>query len=110
MAFSVVSYSRPAEEGLRVRRAAHPNHTSCSLIQTPTSPTPGQCLNPGAVLPGRIVSYVLEVAALAFGILTLVGLIGIVVRRCTNTKVRRVTTITDWYEQVRLLPRSPSGC
>ncbi len=53
--------------------------------------------------------YVLEVAALAFGILTLVGLIGIVVRRCTNTKVRRVTTITDWILFAMLLAQTASG-
>ena len=40
--------------------------------------------------------YVLEISALAFGMLTLVGLVGIIVRRLSNTKVRIVTTPTDW--------------
>ncbi|MDA7980807.1 MAG: respiratory nitrate reductase subunit gamma, partial [Pirellulales bacterium] len=40
--------------------------------------------------------YVLEIAALAFGIMTLIGLVAIIVRRFTNTKIRRVTTLTDW--------------
>jgi respiratory nitrate reductase gamma subunit len=40
--------------------------------------------------------YVLEVSALIFGLLTLIGLVGVIVRRCSNTKIRRVTTVTDW--------------
>jgi nitrate reductase gamma subunit len=40
--------------------------------------------------------YILEVSALACGFLTLVGLGGIIVRRITDTKLRRVTTVVDW--------------
>ncbi len=40
--------------------------------------------------------YVLEVSALAFGLLTLIGLIAVIVRRFSNSKIRRVTTATDW--------------
>ncbi len=40
--------------------------------------------------------YVLEIAALAFGVMTLIGLVAIIIRRFTNTKIRRVTTVTDW--------------
>ncbi|MFQ5733391.1 MAG: respiratory nitrate reductase subunit gamma [Planctomycetaceae bacterium] len=40
--------------------------------------------------------YVLEVSALAFGLLTLIGLVGLIVRRLTTTRVRKVTSVTDW--------------
>ncbi len=40
--------------------------------------------------------YVLEAAALVFGILTLVGLSAAVIRRFTVTKVRIVTSPVDW--------------
>lgn len=40
--------------------------------------------------------YILEVTALAFALLTLVGLIAIVVRRVTDPKVRVVTNRVDW--------------
>ncbi|PHS03329.1 MAG: respiratory nitrate reductase subunit gamma [Blastopirellula sp.] len=53
--------------------------------------------------------YVLEVSALAFGLLTLVGLIGIVVRRFSNTKIRYVTTYTDWILFAMLMLQTISG-
>ncbi len=53
--------------------------------------------------------YVLEVSAMAFGLLTLVGLVGIVVRRFSNSKVRTVTTPTDWILFAMLLAQTISG-
>lgn len=53
--------------------------------------------------------YVLEVAALAFGLLTLMGLIGVVLRRLSNTKIRYVTTLTDWILFAMLLLQTASG-
>lgn len=40
--------------------------------------------------------YVLEISALVFGALTLIGLCAGIARRLTNSKVRSVTTISDW--------------
>ncbi len=40
--------------------------------------------------------YILEVFALSAGIVTLVGLIAIIVRRITTSKVRIVTSFSDW--------------
>ncbi|HZT29895.1 MAG TPA: respiratory nitrate reductase subunit gamma [Bryobacteraceae bacterium] len=40
--------------------------------------------------------YVLEISALIFAILSLVGLCAALVRRFTTSKVRRVTTTRDW--------------
>ncbi len=53
--------------------------------------------------------YILEVSALACGLLTLIGLAGIVVRRVTTTKIRRVTTPTDWILFAMLLLQTISG-
>lgn len=53
--------------------------------------------------------YVLEVSALAFGLLTLVGLLAVMVRRFTNSKVRFVTTYTDWILFAMLLLQTISG-
>jgi nitrate reductase gamma subunit len=53
--------------------------------------------------------YVLEVSALAFGLLTLIGLVGVIVRRTTNTKIRKVTTVTDWLLFAMLLVQTGSG-
>jgi nitrate reductase gamma subunit len=53
--------------------------------------------------------YVLEVSALIFGLLTLIGLVGIILRRFSNTKVRKVTTITDWLLFAMLLVQTVSG-
>ena len=53
--------------------------------------------------------YVLEVSALAFGMLTLIGLVAIVVRRFSNSKVRFVTTVTDWVLFVMLFLQTASG-
>lgn len=40
--------------------------------------------------------YLLEVSALAFGLLTLVGLLGMVVRRFADARLRTVTSWADW--------------
>lgn len=53
--------------------------------------------------------FVLEVSALAFGLLTIVGLVGIVVRRYSNTKIRTVTSPTDWILFAMLLLQAVSG-
>ncbi len=53
--------------------------------------------------------YVLEISALAFGLLTLIGLIGVVVRRYSNSKIRYVTTTIDWILFGMLLLQTISG-
>ncbi len=58
-------------------------------------------------VPWRL--YVLEIAALAFGILTLIGLVGVIVRRATSVKIRKVTTPTDWILFGMLLVQTVSG-
>ena len=40
--------------------------------------------------------FILEIAALAFGLLTLIGIVELLVRRITNPKVRCVTVLSDW--------------
>lgn len=53
--------------------------------------------------------YVLEVSALIFGLLTLVGLCGAIHRRLTFSKVRAVTTRMDWIVFALLLVQVASG-
>ncbi|MFZ1729840.1 MAG: respiratory nitrate reductase subunit gamma [Bacteroidota bacterium] len=53
--------------------------------------------------------YVLEVSALVFGILTLVGLLGIVLRRHSDHKVRAITSPTDWVLYALLILQVLSG-
>ncbi len=53
--------------------------------------------------------YVLEVTALAFGVLTLVGLLSLVVRRMQAHKVRVTTSVADWAVYVLLLVQVASG-
>lgn len=53
--------------------------------------------------------YVLEISALVFGLLTLIGLVGIVLRRVTMSKIRKVTTVTDWLLFAMLLVQTVSG-
>jgi len=53
--------------------------------------------------------YVLEISALAFGILTLIGLMGVIIRRFSNSKIRYVTTVTDWILFLMLLVQTVSG-
>ena len=53
--------------------------------------------------------YVLEVSALACGLLTLIGLAGLMLRRATTTRIRKVTSINDWILFVMLLVQTASG-
>jgi nitrate reductase gamma subunit len=53
--------------------------------------------------------YILEVSALIFGLLSVVGLLAIVVRRFTTPKVRIVTTAADWFLYALLLVQLASG-
>ncbi len=56
------------------------------------------------LIPGTILSwnsspirlYILEVSALIFGILTLIGFVNTMLRRYFDDRVRRVTTAADW--------------
>lgn len=47
--------------------------------------------------------WILEASALAFGLLTLIGLLGIIVRRANDSKLRRVTSAADWIVYALLL-------
>ena len=58
-------------------------------------------------VPWRL--YVLEISALAFGMLTLIGFIAVIVRRVTNSKVRVVTSTVDWILYLMLLVQTVSG-
>ena len=53
--------------------------------------------------------YVLEVSALIFGLMTLIGLVGVIVRRLTHSKIRTVTSPTDWVLFAMLLVQAASG-
>ena len=53
--------------------------------------------------------YVLEVAALMGGIFTLVGMLFIIERRLSDSKIRVVTTVTDWIVYGLLLLQIASG-
>ena len=53
--------------------------------------------------------YLLEIFALALGIITLVGLISVVLRRVTTSKVRVVTSISDWIMLALLLIQAGTG-
>jgi len=69
------------------------------------------------LLPGLVLSWngslwrihVLEVAALALAVMTLVGLLNITLRRLAHPKLRAVTTIGDWVVYVLLLVQVVSG-
>ncbi|MBI2893606.1 MAG: respiratory nitrate reductase subunit gamma [Deltaproteobacteria bacterium] len=53
--------------------------------------------------------YVIEVAAFVAGLLTLVGLVNIVVRRLTDSKSRIVTSGIDWAVYLLLLSQTVTG-
>ena len=53
--------------------------------------------------------YVLEISALACGLLVVVGLIGIIARRINSPKVRMITSPTDWILYAMLLLQALSG-
>lgn len=51
--------------------------------------------------PARL--YILEVTALIAGILTLVGFVGLIIRRASNARLRTVSTPADWILYALLL-------
>lgn len=53
--------------------------------------------------------YILEISALIFGLLTLIGLIGCIIRRMTMSKIREVTSVLDWNVFALLLIQVASG-
>ena len=53
--------------------------------------------------------YILEISALIFGLLTVVGLVGAIARRLTVSKVRVVTNGFDWIVLSLLLVQTISG-
>ena len=53
--------------------------------------------------------YVLEVSALVFGLLSVVGLVAIVVRRVSDAKVKIVTSMPDWVVLGLLLVQIVGG-
>lgn len=57
--------------------------------------------------PARL--YILEVTGLIFGLLTLVGLTAIIVRRLSHPKVRVVTSWADWVVYALLMVQVVSG-
>ncbi|MBT3519487.1 MAG: nitrate reductase, partial [Candidatus Marinimicrobia bacterium] len=46
-------------------------------------------------VPARL--YVMEVAMFIFGLMTLIGLVNIILRRRTNTMAKMVTSPADWW-------------
>ena len=57
--------------------------------------------------PARL--YVLEIAALIFGLLTLFGMVSIFIRRLTTPKIKSVTSPVDWILFVLLLLQVTTG-
>jgi len=53
--------------------------------------------------------YILEISALIFGLLTLVGLVASIARRFEVSKVRTVTSVSDWILYALLLIQVLSG-
>lgn len=53
--------------------------------------------------------YILEITALSFALMTLVGLLGTMERRAHFTRTRRVTSIADWLIEVLLLVQVIAG-
>jgi len=53
--------------------------------------------------------YILEITALAFGVLTLISMLALVNRRLANAKVRAVTSAMDWIMFAVLLFQVASG-
>ncbi|MGE0376549.1 MAG: respiratory nitrate reductase subunit gamma [Planctomycetaceae bacterium] len=53
--------------------------------------------------------YVLETSALACGLLTLIGLAGLIVRRAATPRIRNVTSLNDWVLFAMLLVQIASG-
>lgn len=53
--------------------------------------------------------YILEVTALVFGLLTLIGMLALINRRLASDKVRAVTSVMDWIMFAVLLFQVGSG-
>lgn len=53
--------------------------------------------------------YILEITALAAGLLAVVGIIGAIFRRLTVSKIRQVTNVFDWIVLTLLLVQVVSG-
>ncbi len=53
--------------------------------------------------------YMLEICALIFGVLTVVGLATVILRRLSNVKARTVTSTSDWILYALLLVQTVSG-
>ena len=53
--------------------------------------------------------FVLEISALACGLLTLIGLIGLISRRATIARLRKVTSLNDWILFAMLFIQIASG-
>lgn len=53
--------------------------------------------------------YLLEITGLMFGLMTVVGLVAAIVRRATETKIRMLTTTSDWLVYAMLLIQVISG-
>jgi len=53
--------------------------------------------------------YALEIGGLIFGLLTLVGLISIIVRRSVYVKTRVITSVSDWILYVLLVVQVVTG-
>ena len=53
--------------------------------------------------------YLLEVSALGCGLLTLIGLVGLMSRRAAITRIRQVTSVNDWVLLFMLLVQTASG-
>jgi len=53
--------------------------------------------------------YILEVTALVFGLLTVIGLVASIIRRVTEPKVRGLTTVSDWILYGSLMIQVSSG-
>lgn len=53
--------------------------------------------------------YVLEISALAFALMTLVGLLGTMERRAHFSRTRRITSFADWLIELLLLVQVAAG-
>ena len=53
--------------------------------------------------------YILEISALVCGLMTLIGLVALIFRRGTTTRIRKVTSVNDWILFGMLLVQTASG-
>jgi nitrate reductase gamma subunit len=53
--------------------------------------------------------YVLEISALIFGLLTLIGVLSVIIRRVVNVKARTITSPSDWVLYLLLAVQAVSG-